>query len=241
MEKVKVLAIEGEYSNTEKIKTVIEDLQYELVDLVDNAKDALTAFNAHSADIALIDVSPKGNMDGITLAQELQKKKELTLIFTADSHDEKSFDRAKSLFPMGFILKPFSNKELRMVIELAQMNQAQKATQSLPKSTVKGDSFFVKVGHKLLKVLFADIIWIEVSKDYSTLVLGKRRLNVKISLKELEPRLPETFVRCHRNYLINVNAIDSIDTQEGHLTIFEEQLPIGRTYKERVLGMLNLL
>ena len=241
MDKVKVLALESDNNNIKKIKSVLEELSYDLVGVVDNGDDALLAFDIHTPDIVIIDVAQNGRMDGIKLAEELQKRQEITIIFSANKEDENSFERAKKVMPLGFLFKPFNAKELKIAVELATLNQSQNKEGAVQRSAQANQSFFIKVGHKLVKVSFDDIIYIEVKSDYSTLVVGRRRLNVKISLKELEPRLPDMFVRCHRNYLININAVESLDLQEGHVTIINEHLPIGRTYKDRVINMLNLL
>ena len=77
----------------------------------------------------------------------------------------------------------------------------------------KFEHIYTKVGNKLRKVPLDDILYIEVEGKYSALQVRDRKYNVKASLKDLLQKLPTNhFVRVSRNFVVNLNRIQHIDT-----------------------------
>jgi hypothetical protein len=102
--------------------------------------------------------------------------------------------------------------------------------------------FYTKVGNKLRRVEVKDIRYIEVEGKYSAIHVAERKYNVKASLKDLLHKLPEQlFVRVSRNYVVNVDRIEHIDTFQYTVRIGELEIPISRTYKENLMQFIQLL
>lgn len=102
--------------------------------------------------------------------------------------------------------------------------------------------FYTKVGNKLRRVEVKDIRYIEVEGKYSAIHVAERKYNVKASLKDLLLKLPEqVFVRVSRNYVVNVDRIEHIDTFQYTVRIGELEIPISRTYKENLMRFIQLL
>lgn len=102
--------------------------------------------------------------------------------------------------------------------------------------------FYTKVGNKLRRVEVKDIRFIEVEGKYSAIHVAERKYNVKASLKDLLHKLPEQlFVRVSRNYVVNVDRIEHIDTFQYTVRIGELEIPISRTYKENLMRFIQLL
>lgn len=102
--------------------------------------------------------------------------------------------------------------------------------------------FYTKIGNKLRRVNVEDIRYIEVEGKYSAIYVADRKFNVKASLKDLLAKLPfEGFVRVSRNYVINIEHIDHIDTFQYTIRIGEQEIPISRTYKENLMRHIQML
>lgn len=102
--------------------------------------------------------------------------------------------------------------------------------------------FYTKVGNKLRRVNVEDIRYIEVEGKYSAICVADRKFNVKASLKDLLTKLPnDGFVRVSRNYVINIEHIDHIDTFQYTIRIGEQEIPISRTYKENLMRHIQML
>jgi molybdopterin converting factor small subunit len=106
----------------------------------------------------------------------------------------------------------------------------------------RADHIYTKVGNKLRKVPLDDILYIEVEGKYSALQVKDRKFNVKASLKDLLQKLPsERFVRVSRNFVVNLNRIQHIDTFQYTVKVGDLEIPISRTYKEELMRHINLI
>ena len=87
-----------------------------------------------------------------------------------------------------------------------------------------------------------DILYIEVEGKYSALQVRDRKFNVKASLKDLLQKLPaDRFVRVSRNFVVNLNRIQHIDTFQYTVKVGDMEIPISRTYKEELMRHINLI
>ena len=78
-------------------------------------------------------------------------------------------------------------------------------------------------------------------KDYIKIYTRKedKAILTLSSFKELLDKLPgNSFLRVHRSYVVNVNAIRAV--QKSKILIGDIRIPIGETYKEEVLKRLNI-
>ena len=101
------------------------------------------------------------------------------------------------------------------------------------------DYVFIKQDTRLVKILFDDFLFAEAQRDFTYVFLKQKKLLASMHLKMLEEILPNNlFVRIHRSFLINVNAITTI--HGNILEIGENEIPIGSSYKERLFHILGL-
>lgn len=128
--------------------------------------------------------------------------------------------------------------EVGMTIsEVVELVQRRASTQH-----VVQDYIYTKVGNKLRKVSLDDILFIEVEGKYSALQVRERKYNVKASLKDLLHKLPsDRFVRVSRNFVVNLNQIQHIDTFQYTVKVGDLEIPISRTYKEELMRHINLI
>ena len=123
------------------------------------------------------------------------------------------------------------------ITEVVELVQRRASTQH-----VVQDYIYTKVGNKLRKVSLDDILFIEVEGKYSALQVRDRKYNVKASLKDLLHKLPsDRFVRVSRNFVVNLNQIQHIDTFQYTVKVGDLEIPISRTYKEELMRHINLI
>jgi len=114
--------------------------------------------------------------------------------------------------------------------------------QEMEQSKVRAKHFFTKVGNKLRRIHLQDVRFIEVEGKYSAIHVGERKYNVKASLKDLLLKLPlEDFVRVSRNYVINIDRVNHIDTFQFIIKIDNDEIPISRTYKDELMKRIQML
>lgn len=100
------------------------------------------------------------------------------------------------------------------------------------------DYLVVKADHKLYKINFSDLIYIEGQREYVTFHTLHKKITALYSLKDLEEALPsQEFVRIHKSYIISFRYLETL---EGNLvTLSGVKLPIGANYRDNLLGRLE--
>jgi signal transduction histidine kinase len=117
--KTKVLVVEDEAIVARDIEQQLMTLGYESVGVARAAHQALEMTAAMRPDIVLMDIQLAGPVDGIVAAAAIREQFNLPVVFiTAYSSDE-ILERAKLTEPFGYILKPFSERELSTTLGMA--------------------------------------------------------------------------------------------------------------------------
>jgi PAS domain S-box-containing protein len=90
-----------------------------VVGKVIRGEDAVKKAEELHPDLILMDISLKGEMDGIDAALQIRKKFDLPVIFLTAFSNQSTIDRARLAEPFGYILKPFEERELVITVEMA--------------------------------------------------------------------------------------------------------------------------
>jgi signal transduction histidine kinase len=67
----------------------------------------------------MMDIRLKGSMDGIDAARKIRQHFPIPVIYVTAFADEETLERAKLTEPLGYVLKPFDDRELQAAIEIA--------------------------------------------------------------------------------------------------------------------------
>ena len=70
-------------------------------------------------------------------------------------------------------------------------------------------------------------------------MLDGREISSLMNLKDLEAKLPSTFVRVHRSYIINLAQVEKLDTMD--VKIGRDLIPVSETYRQNLIRRLDLL
>ena len=239
--KIRILIVEDDELIRALLDVIIADLGHTIVASVDNAVDALVAYSVHNPHVVISDIEIKGNIDGIELAKKLLQIRKCQILFLTGNTNAETFNRAKKLAPLAFISKPIVRVELERSIDLAVEHSNETigfVTESMP---VEG-CLYTRIGNKLKKIAIADIEYIEVDGKYSSISVAQRMVNCKISLKELQAKLPQKdFLQVNRSSVINLNCIEDIDMARQMIKMPSAEISIGRNFKESLLNRLNLI
>jgi len=115
----KVLIIEDESLVAADLRNCLAKFGYEVCGPVNSGIDAFREVEDAHPDIALIDINIKGNMDGTEVAQVLRDRYNIPIIYVTGYAGERTLEKVKPTDPSGYIVKPFNERELHTVIELA--------------------------------------------------------------------------------------------------------------------------
>lgn len=114
----KILVVEDEYIVAMDLRSSLIQLGYEVVDCVDTGILAVESAKKHRPHLVLMDIRLRGEMDGIEAAEQLRQFNVPVVYLTAFS-DPLTVQRANVSEPFGYVLKPFDDRELRIVVEMA--------------------------------------------------------------------------------------------------------------------------
>ncbi|HEY4884717.1 MAG TPA: ATP-binding protein [Myxococcales bacterium] len=122
----KILVVEDENIVAMDLRTTLTRLGYEVVDTVGTGPQAIEQVERREPDLVLMDIQLRGGMDGIEAAERIRHLDVPVVYLTAFS-DDATLRRARETEPFGYVLKPFDDRELQIVIELGiHRHRAQK-------------------------------------------------------------------------------------------------------------------
>lgn len=241
--KTKILIVEDEMIIAANISLQLTSLGYEVTGIIPRAEDALIHIDQQQPDILLLDINLKGTIDGIEMAQLMQKSHNIPIIYLTANADEAHFNRAKSTNPYAFISKPFKKLDLERAIELTiNRVKSEKETPSLEKADpfILSDSIFVRHLEKMVKVDIKDILYIEAERNYCRIYSKIKEYLLVMTLKDLDEKLPQKhFIRVHRSFIVNLSQIDEVAT--NHIVIAKKAIPVSKTLKEELLNRLQTI
>src|SRR4051812_42107130 len=71
-----------------------------------------------------MDIHLRGTEDGILAADQIRRRHRTPVIFLTAHADDATVQRAKSVSPYGYLLKPFTDRELAAALEIAIQRHA---------------------------------------------------------------------------------------------------------------------
>lgn len=124
----RLLIVEDELLVARDIAQQLEEMEYQVVGRAARGEEVSDQVEAVRPDLVLMDIQLAGEMDGITTAQMVHDRFGIPVIFLTAFASDEVLERAKLAEPFGYILKPFSERELKTVVEMAlYKSAAQKA------------------------------------------------------------------------------------------------------------------
>jgi two-component system, response regulator PdtaR len=118
----RILIVEDDEIICNLITTMLERKGYSVVGRISSGEEAIIMAAELEPDLVMMDISLSGQMDGIAAARYIFQLFQIPIVFLTAHCDDTLLERAKSAQPLGYILKPFTDKELTSNVELALYN-----------------------------------------------------------------------------------------------------------------------
>ena len=140
---------------------------------------------------------------------------------------------------IDYLLKPIEfSRFLKAVNKIAQTKEIVLPAKPVAPSAERAYLFF-SVGKKKVKVFLDEILYIESIKEYIRVNTKSKSVLTKFKLSQVDGLLRENnFLRIHRSFIVAKDKIEAFSATEVELG--GKRLPIGRSYKELVLGVLEV-
>lgn len=121
---VKILVVEDEFVTGLEIRARLEDLGYEVLDILDTGEEAVKKAGEFLPDIMIMDITLKGEMTGIMAADRIRKEYEIPVIYLTAHSDDATVQKAVHSEPFGYLIKPLEERALHTTIRMALYKHA---------------------------------------------------------------------------------------------------------------------
>ena len=240
MSQVKILVVEDEILIADNICDTLTSLGYFTYEPALNYTEAISILENEKPDIAILDINLSGVKSGINLANIINDHHNIPFIFLTSNADKETVSLAKKVKPQAYLVKPFTQEELYSTIEIVLSNFIKNIDiKTSDSKALLNNSLFIKENGTFIKVKLEDILYIKSDHVYVEIILTNEKKHViRTSLNEILSKLPQNFIRIHRGYIINCTYLNQIHSNK--LLIRDEELPIGKKYKEDIFQKINL-
>lgn len=116
-----ILLAEDELITASAIEELLLEEDYYVLGIAADGATALRLCQQAPEPPALVicDINIKGSMNGITLAGELKQRYNCEIVFLTAYTDTKTLDSAFAQDPVMYVVKPYSDKQLRAAVQMA--------------------------------------------------------------------------------------------------------------------------
>ncbi len=239
--KIQILLVEDEFIISDYMQECLVNLGYEVIAICVSYDETIAALQTSTPDIALIDISIKGDKNGIDIGNYINQHLQIPFIFTSSHGDKNTIDKAKQTQPYAYLIKPFTEEDLYAIIETALVHFSNKKPKPVTESDliIINDGIFIKHKGKFMKVPLNELFYIEANDNYVSLYTATSNYVLKTSLTTLLSSLPDYFCRIQKSYIINLKELKGFDSEEIQLQ--NKVLPIGKNYYESFIEKLKIV
>ncbi len=117
-----ILIVEDESIIALSIQNSLHIAGYRVAAITISGEAAIDYAREHRPDLALVDITLAGKMDGIATAEILRSELDIPIIYMTALSDEKTLNRAQITLPYAYLVKPFQERDLRIAIQIALYN-----------------------------------------------------------------------------------------------------------------------
>ena len=212
-----------------------------------DALAGLAFLQDNPVDVVFMDIHMP-RLTGLQLVQLLPAPAPRVIFTTAyDQYAVQSY----TLNAADYLLKPIAfDRFLQAVgkVRLAQPSAAVAPAAPAPlapeapaatPAPAPADAMFVKNEHRLQRVAFDDILYVEGMKEYLLLhTASTGKILTLQSFRRVEEVLPpERFARIHKSFLVALSRIEHVE--RGKVQVAGRLLPVGDTYRESFAELIR--
>jgi two-component system, LytTR family, response regulator len=225
MPAIKCIIIEDEPLAVKVLADYIAQVPF--LQLTGSFKDAILAtdyLRQHTVDLIFLDIHlPK--LKGMAFLKTLNHPPAVIITTAYHQYAVEGFE----LNVTDYLLKPFEFE--RFLVAVNKINIAKADAQPVQETQPSKDFIFLTVQKKKVKILFADIVYVESQREYIKIVTTKKEYISKMSTHEIEALLPvNLFRRIHRSFIISVSKIEAYTAEAVEVNGIS--LPVGRGYRD---------
>lgn len=233
---MRALIVDDELHAREELESLLlETGAFEIVGRCGNAVAALHAIREERPEVVFLDVQMPG-ISGFELLSMIDEDALASVVFVT-AHDEFAV-RAFEASAADYLLKPVSRDRLARTVERLR-RRAGPASAAYPRAPIR--RLPCLAGRAIKLVDLADVEFVRSSEAGVYVISDRGELYTELTLKVLEERAG--LVRCHKQFLVNVDRVDEIrldDSQAVIRTRSGKDVPVSRRFLSRLRERLEI-
>jgi two-component system LytT family response regulator len=233
---MRALVVDDELHAREELASLLEETGvFAVAGRCGNAVEAIQALRRERPDVLFLDIQMPA-ISGFELLSMIDDA-DLPAVVFVTAHDEFAL-RAFEASAVDYLLKPVAKERLARTVERLRRGIAQGGP-GLPRVPIRRIPCLAGRSIKLVDV--ADVDLVRSSEAGVYVVLAKGELYTDLTLRVLEERAG--LVRCHKQFLVNLDNVDEIDLEEGQAVIRTrsgKEVPVSRRFLPRLREQLHI-
>jgi DNA-binding LytR/AlgR family response regulator len=234
--KLRCLLIDDEPPALKVLANYIDSIKgLEIAGQCKNAIEALEVLQQKTVDVIFLDIKMPRIL-GTGFIKSLSHPPKVIFVTAYREYAVDGFE----LDAVDYLVKPVSFERFLKAITRLQRTMGQQVTYETKEYKSNPNAFvYLKVDKDMQRILIDDIVYLESWKDYTKVYLSTGKyLLVKHSISSLETLLSDhKFLRVHRSYLVSLLKVTGYNGV--YVKLKGEEIPIGRLYKQNVMGRLQ--
>jgi two-component system, LytTR family, response regulator len=235
---IRALIVDDEIHAREELEALLEETgSFSIVGRCANAIETLQAIKREKPEVVFLDIQMPG-ISGLELLSMIDEEVMPVVVFVT-AHDEyalKAFDEDA----LDYLLKPIDKPRLAKTV--SKLNK-------MIKERVRPTYTAPEIGripclscNRIKLINTADVEYIRSDVGGIYLVSEQGEFYTELTLKALEARTH--LIRCHRQYLVNIDRVDEIVMQENQAALIQlkskKTVPVSRRYFKKIRELLLL-
>lgn len=229
---ISMVVVDAEKKEIMSIKNTIKDLAARLtddewkIDMLDFAPEEMEFFREHPlVDMCCYDILPKGSVDYLL---ELRKQyAQMGLMLIADATVSPLVYLKPGIRADSLLMRPIQPEVLRDTMKEFFSSYLQSVDEQ------EGVSSFVIDGKSgKINIPYTDIFYFEAREKKIFVRTLNEEYGFYTTIEQLEEQLPDSFIRCHRSFIINSAKISKIMLSQNIIYLSQGfDVPLSRSYK----------
>ena len=234
------LIIDDEQPSREELKALLADApDIEVIGECSNAIEGLTAIHRLRPDVVFLDIQMP-RLSGLEMVGMIDPAALPRIVFVTayDEHALKAFEEHAT----DYLLKPIDPQRLEKTLNWLRNAPRQNTAQSFPIASETLRHIPCTARNKIYLIPLDEVEYIHTEIAGVQVVASGRQGVTELTLKILQERTP--FIRCHRQYLVNVDQIAEIELLDNGAAEIKtrsgKRIPVSRRHLREVKDKLHI-
>ena len=239
MKKLKCLIVDDKPLAIDLLADYVSKVYFlELMATTTNPLEGLTIVREQNIDLVFLDIQMP-ELNGIQFIKIAGKQCRIILTTAYSKYALDGYEHDV----VDYLMKPIPFERFYRAAEKArQLIHSEKSSTATTEPSSKeqpAEYLFVKTEHRIQKVNFRDILYIEALQNYISINTAEGRILSLLTMKKIEEQLPKKdFVRVHKSFIVGLRHISSVE--RSRIFIGDVIIPVGDNYRDGFYEVIEL-